>query len=198
MNDLQPNKLLNLQVVWLSLTDPELLYKAESTWIAVESECAAALALKVANQPAQHRVFAPTARAVIELLTMHRTFEMLIQATQGTEAILTQVTAIRGSVPGGTCGQSRGSLIVIVPANLFVGKDVARINLAAVLIDFRAIDTRGASARLEVDADTCQVSELIGTPRTLDILSSMDRRLEMLFHGTISSTLTNSLAYHLI
>ena len=42
---------------------------------------------------------------------------------------------------------------VVVPAYALVGEDVIRVDFAAVLIDFSAVDTGGAAAGFEVQTD---------------------------------------------
>lgn len=69
----------------------------------------------------------------------------------------------------GACG-----IVVGVPANAFVGKDVIRVNFAAVLSDFVAVDTRGAAARFEMQTNAGKVGEFIGAPGTFDVFADVD------------------------
>ena len=48
------------------------------------------------------------------------------------------------------------------------------VNIAAVLVDFLAVDTGCTSAGFQVQTDAGQIGEFVRAPRTLDILSDMD------------------------
>ena len=43
-----------------------------------------------------------------------------------------------------------GVFVVVVPSYALVGEDVVRVDLAAVLVDFGAVDARSASAGFEM------------------------------------------------
>lgn len=77
----------------LLLGDPQLLYKAQPTLTAIEPEGTAAFALKMVHQGTKHRIFTSTARAMVDLLSMHGAAEMLVQRGQIAEAVLTKVAA---------------------------------------------------------------------------------------------------------
>ena len=78
---------------------------------------------------------------MVDLLLMGRAAEMLVQPGQGAEPILAKVTAEVGSIPGSPGGDiARLGLMIVVPSDLLVGKDVVRIDLSAVLIDLLPID----------------------------------------------------------
>ena len=62
-----------------------------------------------------------------------------------------------------------------MPPDLFVGEDVARIHLPAVLVDLLAVDARRTAPRLQVQADAGQIGELVRAPGTFDVLPDMDR-----------------------
>lgn len=51
-----------------------------------------------------------------------------------------------------------------MPADLLVGEQVSGVDLAAVVVDFLAVDARRAGAGFEVQADAGQVREFGGTP----------------------------------
>ncbi len=60
-----------------------------------------------------------------------------------------------------------------MPSDLFVGENMAWINFPTILIDIRAVDTRRAAPRLQVQTDAGQIGEFIGAPWTFDVLSDM-------------------------
>lgn len=133
------------------------------------------------HQTAQHGVLASTTGTMVDLLLMGRAAEMLIQAGQGAEAILAKITAKVGSIPGSPGGDiARLGLMIVVPSDLLVGEDVVWIDLSAVLIDLLAIDTGCAGTGLQVETDAGEIGELVGTPRTLDVLPSMNGGFQML------------------
>lgn len=133
------------------------------------------------HQPTQIRELATAARAMIDLLSMDRARQMLVQCRQIVEATLAQVAAIPISVPGRAGGYGgRGGGIVLVPANLLVCKDVVGVDLAAVGVDFGAVDAGGAGAAFEVVTYAGEVGEHIWAPRALDILAFVDGGIEML------------------
>ena len=68
----------------------------------------------------------------------------------------------------GACGT-----FVVVPANALVGEDVIRVDFAAVLSDFVAINTGGAAAGFEMQTDAGQVGEFVSAPGTFDILADV-------------------------
>lgn len=117
---------------------------------------------------------------MVDLLSMHRTTEVLIEANQLSEAPLAEITPVPRSIPSSAGRQSRG-ITVAVPANLLVGEDVTGIDLAAVLVDLLAVDARWTGAGFEMEADSSEVGEHVGAPRTFGVLSNVLGRLEMLF-----------------
>lgn len=156
------------------MSDPQLLDESQTTWATHESEGATALALKMTNQSTQQSILTSTARTVIDLLPMRWTLQMLIQATQSSVAVLTEVTAVVRSIPSSTGSDVCRISSVLVPANLLVGEYVVGIDLSAVLIDGGTSDAGGAGAGFQVDTDTVEVGEFVGTPRALDIFADMD------------------------
>lgn len=115
---------------------------------------------------------------MIDLLLVDTASKMLIEAVKITKAVAAQAAPVPRTIPCG--GGSNASIAVIVPFDLLVGKDVAWVYLATILIDLLAVDARRAVAGLKVVAYTCEVGEHVGTPRTFDIPSNVDRRFEML------------------
>ena len=67
-----------------------------------------------------------------------------------------------------------------MPANLLFGKDMAWVDLSAVLVDFLAIDTGAASPRFEMETNASEVGKHVFTPRALNIFANVDGGLEML------------------
>lgn len=128
-------------------------------------------------------MFSLAARTVVDLLSMHRTTKVLIEANQLSEAPLAEITPVPRSIPSSAGRQSRG-ITVAVPANLLVGEYMTRIDLATVLVDFLAVDAGWAGAGLKMEANSSEVGEHIGAPRTFGVLSSVLGRLEMLFART--------------
>ena len=68
----------------------------------------------------------------------------------------------------GACG-----VLVVVPANTLVSEDVIRVDLAAVLSDFGAVDAGGAAAGFEMQTDAGKVGELVGAPGTFDVFADV-------------------------
>ena len=87
---------------------------------------------------------------MVDLLLMHWTAEVLIQGSQGAEASLTNIAPIPRTIPSSGSGQRWGSSVFIVPADLFVGKDMIGIDFAAVLVDLLTIDARCTGSGFEV------------------------------------------------
>lgn len=108
---------------------------------------------------------------------------MLVEAYQLSEAPLAEITPVPRSIPS-SAGCQIGGSTVAVPANLLVGEDVTGIDLATVLVDFLAVDAGRAGAGLKMEADSSEVGEHVGAPRTFGVLSSMYGRLEMLYART--------------
>ncbi|KAL8719456.1 MAG: hypothetical protein Q9225_003545 [Loekoesia sp. 1 TL-2023] len=163
-----------------SISDPQLVDETKTGWIAIEPKSAAAFTLQMIHQPTQSYVFPLTARTMIDLLTMDRTTEVLVQSPQVREATLTEVASIPTAIPRRFGGQGGRARIIIIPADLLVGEDVVGVDLSTVLIDLLAVDAGGAGTGFEVEADTGEVGEHVGAPGTFDVLSCVDRRLEML------------------
>ena len=49
------------------------------------------------------------------------------------------------------------------------------VNIAAILVDLLAVDTRRTAAGFQVQTDAGQIGEFVRAPRTLDVLPDMDR-----------------------
>lgn len=137
------------------------------------------------DQATQCNVLTATARTMVDLLSMHRTTEVLVEASQLSEAPLAEITSVPGSIPSSASRQGCFGRVT-VPADLFVGKEVVWIDLATVLVNLLAIDAGWAGAGLEVEADTGEVGEHVGAPRAFGILSSVDGGLEMLCAKTLA------------
>ena len=61
-----------------------------------------------------------------------------------------------------------------MPSYLLVGEDMIWVNIAAILVDLLAVDTRCTAAGFQVQTDAGQIGKFFRAPRTLDILSDMD------------------------
>lgn len=123
------------------MANPQLLHKPQPTLRSLKPPSPTALTLQMINQPTEHHEFPPTARTMIDLLSMDRTSKMIIQIKQLPKTTLAQIASIPRSVPSGAgCIISRRCCIVVVPANLLVGEDMIGVDLAAVLIDFGSVD----------------------------------------------------------
>lgn len=116
---------------------------------------------------------------------MHRTTEVLVEASQLSEAPLAEITPVPRSIPS-SAGRQRGGRAVAVPADPLVGEDMIGIHLAAILVNLLAVDAGWAGAGFEMEAYSSEVGEHVGAPRAFGVLASVDGRLEMLF-TTISA-----------
>ena len=94
---------------------------------------------------------------------------------------MAKITAKVGSIPGSPGGDIAClGLMIVVPSDLLVGEDVVWIDLSAVLIDLLAIDPGCAGTGLQMETDAGKIGELVGTPRTLDVLPGMNGGFQML------------------
>ncbi len=166
-----------------SSRDSQLIDETQTIRIPTETKGAAALALQMIDQATQCNILSTTSRTMVDFLSMHRTTEVLVEAVQLSKAPLAEITPVPGSIPS-SAGRQSGGRAVAVPADLLVGEDVVRIDLAAVLVNLLAVDAGWAGARFEMEAYSSEVGEHVGAPRAFGVLSSVDGRLEMLFART--------------
>ena len=131
----------------------------------------------------RHKLRLPTPRTFITLLAMHRARQMLVQRCQIAETTLAEVASVTRAIPGRTGGVTARPIVRRgrgVPADLFRGEVVVRVDLAAIIVDFLAVDAGAAGPGFEVQADAGEVGELRGTPGAFDIFPHVDRGFEML------------------
>ena len=62
-----------------------------------------------------------------------------------------------------------------MPADLFVGEDVAGVDFPAVLIDLIAVDSRCTAPGLQMQTHAGQIGEFVCAPGTFDVLADMYR-----------------------
>lgn len=74
---------------------------------------------------------------------------MLVEASQLSEAPLAEIAAVPRSIPS-SAGRQSSSGTVTVPADLLVRENMIGVDLTTVLVNLLPIDTRWASARLEM------------------------------------------------
>ena len=68
-----------------------------------------------------------------------------------------------------------------MPADLLGGENVIAVHLAAILIDFLAVDTGGTAAAFEMVAYAGKIGEFVGAPGTFDGFAHVRRRFQMLY-----------------
>ena len=101
---------------------------------------------------------------MIALLRMRRARQVAVQALQRAEPRSAEIAAVAITIPSCLCGISSSGRGRIVPADLLVGEDVVGVDLAAIGVDFLAVDAGGAGAGFEMDADAGEVGVFLGTP----------------------------------
>ena len=113
-----------------SLRESQLIDESQATRIATKPESTTALALKMIDQPAQRDILFSATRTMVDLLTMHWTSKMLIQPSEAAKTPLTERTSIPSTIPRGRGGDIGGGIVVVVPADLLVGKDMIGIDFS--------------------------------------------------------------------
>lgn len=125
------------------------------------------------NQSAQRNILPLAPRTVIDAFLVRGTGKMLVQARQSVEAPGAKVAPVARTVPRCRAGDVSACGTFVVPSDALVGKDVARVDFAAVLVDFGAVDAGCAAAGFEVQADAGEVCEFVGTPGTFDVFADV-------------------------
>jgi len=165
-----------------SVPNPQLIDKGQPPKSRLEAEVATRLAFHMIDQATQRDELRLAAGAMVILGLMRGAGEMLIEPTEQVEPFPTEVTAVEVAIPRRLCRNGGGALAVVaVPADLLIGEDVTAVDLAAILVDFRAVDAGFAVAGLEMMADAREVGVLVGAPGAFDVLADVHGGLEMLF-----------------
>ena len=113
---------------------------------------------------------------MVKLLPMGRTTQMLVQSIERSETLATKVTTVPVTIPRGCCGDIL-VVVVIMPLDLLVSKEVITIYLTTVGIDLLAVDARRTASTFKVVAHTREIREFGFAPGTFDNLADMHRGL---------------------
>jgi len=101
------------------------------------------------HEPAKNSVFLITLWAMIIVLLMNRTLEVLIQSLQRIETACAEVALKTVSIPSSICSEVLGVLSRV--GDEFLGDDMVPIKATDNVVDTVTVKTGHAGTRFEVD-----------------------------------------------